>query len=90
MADPALAPYRGHDDPLALVDRTDIDYAERLAILQDWQVALADVDAPESHRAALQGAIHALEMGAAVQDDGPDEAPDAHGYGVPEERSAGD
>jgi hypothetical protein len=84
MADPALAPFRGHDDPLALVDRTDIDYAERLALLQDWKAALARADAPEEQREALLGAIHALEMGAAVQNDEPAEALAAHGYGVPD------
>lgn len=82
MAESDLRPFRGYSDPLDLVDRTEIDYAERLAILQDWQAELAALDAPDEHRKALSGAIQALETGAAVQNDGAAEVPQGHGYGV--------
>jgi hypothetical protein len=83
MSDAAPRSFQGYSDPLELVDRTDIAYEERLAILQEWQAELARVDAPEEERQALQGAIHALEMGAEVQNDEPEGAPRAHGYGKP-------
>ena len=73
--------FRGFSDPLALVDRIDLPYEERLAILQEWQADLARASAPDEAREALQGAIHALEMGAEVQNDGPEDAPDESGYG---------
>ena len=68
--------FRGHADPLALVDRTDIDYSERLSLLQDWKAELARNDAPQAEQDALQGAIDALEMGAAVQRDDAREIPE--------------
>lgn len=78
---PALPSFRGFTDPLDLVDRTDLPYEERLAILQEWQADLARTDAPDESREALQGAIHSLEMGAEVQNDGPEGAPEDAGYG---------
>lgn len=82
MAETPLRPFKGYDDPLDLVDRTEIDYEERLALLQEWQSALAAADAPDEHRDALMGAIQALEAGVAYQGDQSDEVPDGHGYGV--------
>lgn len=81
--------FRGFRDPLEIVDRTDIDYSERLELLQAWKAELAREDAPEEERERIAGAIHALEIGAAVQDDEPAEAPKAHGYGVPEKSGPG-
>ncbi|MBP7002832.1 hypothetical protein [Amaricoccus sp.] len=82
--------FRSFRDPLEIVDRTDIDYAERLEILQAWKAELGRGDAPEAEHERIAGAIHALEMGAAVQNDEPAEAPKAHGYGVPDETGPGD
>ncbi len=81
---PAPPAFRGFRDPLALVDRTDLPYEERLAILQAWQAELARTEASDEAREALQGAIHALEMGAEVQNDGPEAAPEDAGYGAGE------
>jgi hypothetical protein len=74
--------FRGFRDPLEIVDRTDLAYEERLATLQDWKAALAEAGAPEEQERAVLGAIQALEMGAAVQHDEPEEAPADHGYGA--------
>ena len=82
MAETPLRPFKGYDDPLDLVDRTEIDYEERLALLQAWQSELAAAGAPDEHRDALMGAIQALEAGAALQGDEPEGVPDGHGYGV--------
>lgn len=71
----AVRGFRGYDHPLDLVDRTDIDYTERLALLQAWKAELAREAAPEAEQDALQGAIDALEMGAAVQRDDAAEIP---------------
>lgn len=76
MPDATLTGFRGYDDPLDLVDRTDIDYTERLALLQDWKAELAASGASEDAEAAVQGAIDALEMGAAVQRDDAEEIPE--------------
>lgn len=80
MSDGADAPkpgrdLRSHGAPLDLVDRTDIDYAERLRLLQEWQAELARTGASEAEREEIRGAIQALEMGAAVQGDDADEVP---------------
>lgn len=76
MSDTPLRGFRGYDDPLDLVDRTDIDYPERLSLLQAWKAELARRGAPQEDHDALQGAIDALEMGAAVQGDDAEEIPE--------------
>lgn len=68
--------FRSYGAPLDLVDRTDIDYPERLRLLQEWQAELARTDAPEAEQDEIRGAIQALEMGAAVQRDDADEIPE--------------
>jgi hypothetical protein len=68
--------FRGFGDPLEIVDRTDIDYTERLEMLQAWKAELARAGAAEDERRQLEGAIQALEMGAEVQGDEPAEAPE--------------
>lgn len=75
MPDATLRGFRGYADPLDIVDRTDVDYPERLALLQEWKAELARAGASEVEHEALQGAIDALEMGAAVQRDDADEIP---------------
>lgn len=84
MADAPLPSFQGFSDPLDLVDRTDMPYEKRLAILQDWQAEVSDAD--DQHKAALLGAIQALEMGAAVQNDEPEGAPEDHGYAARRQR----
>jgi len=66
----------GYDDPLELVDQTDIPYEERLTTLQEWRARLTGADAPQVEIDAVDGAIQALEMGARVQGDESDEVPD--------------
>jgi hypothetical protein len=68
--------FRSYGSPLELVDRTDIDYPERLKLLQAWQADLARKDAPEEEQEEIRGAIQALEMGAALQGDDADEIPE--------------
>jgi hypothetical protein len=85
MANEARRGFRGFAGPLEIVDRTDLDYADRLAMLQEWKAELAQTGAPQEAQDELQGAIQALEMGAAVQDDAPEEAPEDHGYGAQRE-----
>lgn len=72
--------FRGYDNPLDLVDRTDVDYAERLKLLQEWQAELARTGAPEEKQEEIRGAIQALEMGAAVQGDDAEEIPEGAGH----------
>lgn len=76
MADTTPRGFRGYSDPLDLVDRTDIDYVERLSLLQEWQAELAGSEASEEEQAAVQGAIDALETGAAIQRDDAEDIPD--------------
>ena len=68
--------FKGYSDPLDVADRVDLPYEERLELLQDWQVALENADAPQEHRDEVRGAIQALEMGAEVQDDEPEAGPE--------------
>lgn len=77
MTQANLRGFRGYSDPLELVDRTDIDYTERLALLQEWKAELArsGEQAAGAEADAVQGAIDALEMGAAVQRDDAEEIP---------------
>ena len=82
MADADPPPFKGYTDPLDLVDRTEIDYAERLALLQAWQAEVAAAGGSDEQREALTGAIQALETGAALQGDRAEETPEGHGYGV--------
>jgi hypothetical protein len=84
MPDQQLQAFKGYKDPLEIVDRTEMPYEERLALLQAWQADLAKTDAPEEHANALTGAIQALETGAVVQDDAPEQEPDGVGYGAKE------
>ena len=55
------------EDPLDVVDRTDLDYETRLDLLQRWKA-----DSPPDEADRVQAAIEALETGARVQADGPD------------------
>ena len=64
------------DDPLDLVDRTDIPYETRLDALQRWKAECRHDIADH-----IQAAIEALETGAALQSDGPD-VKVRHGYGI--------
>lgn len=82
MPDLQLATFAGFDDPMDVVDSTDMTYEARLKILQEWQATLSRSGSGHDRQKILQGAIHALEMGAAVQDDGPEGAPNSTGYGV--------
>lgn len=82
MANTDLPPFRGYTDPIDLVDRTEIDYSERLVLLQAWQAEVAAAGGSDEQREALTGAIQALETGAALQGDGDEEVPVSHGYGV--------
>lgn len=75
MSDTTPAP-ADFDDPLDLVDRTDLSYKTRLDILQRWKA-----DSPPGEADRIQAAIDALETGAAVQADGPD-VEVRHGYGI--------
>jgi hypothetical protein len=72
--------FRSYGAPLDLVDRTDIDYPERLKLLQEWQAELARTGAPEEKQEEIRGAIQALEMGAAVQGDDAEEIPEGAGH----------
>lgn len=80
MAQVSVPSFQGYDDPIDLVDHTEIPYERRLEILQAWQEELAKSGASDEQRQALLGAIHALEMGAETQDDVPEEQPDDVGY----------
>lgn len=82
MDDTPRIGFKNFADPLELVDQTDISYERRLALLQEWQEELARKDAPLEHREAVTGAIQALEMGAAVQNDEPDAGPEGRVPGV--------
>lgn len=82
MAQKTAMGFRGFTDPLEIVDRTDLDYEDRLAMLQQWRAELERSGASEEELAELTGAIQALEMGAAVQGDESDEIPEGRGYGV--------
>lgn len=64
------------EDPLDVVDRTDLDYETRLDLLQRWKA-----DSPPDEADRVQAAIEALETGARVQADGPD-VEVRHGYGI--------
>lgn len=75
MSEASLSP-ADFDDPLDVVDRTDLDYATRLDLLQRWKA-----DCPPGKADRIQGAIEALETGAKVQADGPD-VEVRHGYGI--------
>lgn len=59
----------GFVEPLEVVDRTDLDYGKRLAILQEWRARLVRDGAPEAELAEVDGAIQALEVGSRVQGD---------------------
>lgn len=83
MPDPQFLPFMGFENPMQVVDRTDLAYEVRLAVLQEWQARLAQSGSDEDRRNAVLGAIHALEMGAEVQDDAPEDAPEHFGYGKP-------
>ncbi len=75
MSDSALD-LADFDDPLDLVDRTDIPYETRLDALQRWKA-----ESRQDVACRIQAAIEALETGAAVQSDGPD-VKVRHGYGI--------
>lgn len=81
MPDPRFDPFKGFDTPMQVVDRTDLAYEKRLDLLQDWKASLASAGAEEDQQEAVHGAIHALEMGAEIQDDAPTSAPASSGYG---------
>ncbi len=74
------APFKGYSDPLEIVDRTEMDYEERLALLQDWRAELAAQGAGAKALDAVDGAIQALEKGAEVQGDGPSEGSSETGF----------
>lgn len=81
MPDSSVASFKGFDDPLALVDRTDLPYEQRLALLQDWRAQVARDDQGSAFLDPILAAIHALEMGAEMQDDASAETPNYFGYG---------
>lgn len=80
MAQVSVPSYQGYEDPIDLVDRTEIPYEERLKVLQAWQEELARSGASDEQRQHLVGAIQALEMGAEVQNDDPVGEPEGTGY----------
>jgi hypothetical protein len=78
-----LRAFKGFADPMQLVDRTDLPYEKRLAVLQEWKALLASESADEDQVDLVDGAIHSLEMGSEIQDDAPHGAPALSGYGKP-------
>ncbi len=82
MTENQFAAFRGFSHPMEVVDRTEMPYERRLAVLQDWQATLASTSATDECGKTILGAIHALEMGAEVQDDKPAGSPDGSGYGA--------
>lgn len=79
--------FRGYDNPLELVDRTELPYDDRLALLQAWKAEAAEAGEPQERQDEILAAIHALEIGAEVQNDAPDEAPEQRGYGKGQRRT---
>ena len=86
MPDSSGLSFKGYENPLDLVDRTELPYEERLALLQEWQAEAARSGQPDERREAIHAAIQALEMGSEVQTDAPEEAPVHYGYGKGEKR----
>jgi len=87
MTDNLAVSYRGYENPLDLVDRTELPYDDRLALLQEWKAEAAKAGQSQERQDEILAAIHALEMGAEVQNDVPDETPDQHGYGKGHKRT---
>ncbi len=73
------------DDALGIVEQTDTPYETRLELLQERRANLVKSGAAPAAVAEIDAAIHALEMGAAVQGDESDEIPEGAGHG-PEDR----
>lgn len=69
MATTTRQGFQGYSDPMEVVDRTDIDYSRRLAVLQDWLADIGKAGMRDAERAAVEAAIRALETGAVVQSD---------------------
>ncbi len=67
--------FRDFRTPLEITDRTDLTYELRLELLQNWSEHLAQSNAEEEEIEEVTAAIHALEMGAVVQGDTPEEVP---------------
>ena len=89
---PAPDPRREFENPLSIVHATEARYEDRLAVLQSWRARLAEEADPDPDaEEAVADAIRALEQGAALRQDQPDEAPKTWGYGVtPMSRGATD
>lgn len=72
------------EHPVAVAQLTDLPYDARLDMLQRWLKLVGEAEADERERLEVEGAIEALEGGAALGIDEPDEAPRVHTYGVVE------
>jgi|AACY02.2.fsa_nt_gi hypothetical protein len=80
----------GEEDPRAwfadiqAIVECDAPYLTRLAVLQRWR-AVAVREGDDDEKKLADDAILALEQGAALGEDAPEEAPPAWGYGVQRE-----
>lgn len=69
------------DEPLDLVDRTDLDYEIRLDMLQRWQARIAAGQATRGTAEEVEGAIFALQARSKLKTDTPEEQPTTTTYG---------
>ena len=69
-------------EPLAIVELADLPYEVRLRLLHRWLALAAAGPDPARVRDEVLGAILALEGGAKLRIDLPEEAPPEHGYGA--------
>ena len=57
MTENQFAAFRGFSHPMEVVDRTEMPYERRLAVLQDWQATLASTSATDERGKTILGAI---------------------------------
>lgn len=69
------------DSALSLVDRGDIDYEDRLHMLQGWRDRIADGTAVRGTRDEVEGAIIALQARSNLRMDTPEGQPKTTTYG---------
>lgn len=71
------------EDPQEIVDATDAPYEARLQALQRWRRLVVEEDGQGGEaEKAVSAAIQALETGAELEQDEPEERPPGRGYGV--------
>ena len=77
-------PDRFFEDPFNIVESREFDYETRLNMLQTWLARIANKQAVRGDREEVDRAIVALQAGAKLKIDNPEEQPNTTNYGVVE------